>query len=79
MVNLLGDLWFRAGDSVPREPPWADVLRHPQAKVHLYGKAEPRRGRKMGHVTCLGATAADALGTARAVKSLLGIPGAETL
>jgi 5-(carboxyamino)imidazole ribonucleotide synthase len=79
MVNLLGDLWFGAGDSVPREPPWADVLRHPQAKVHLYGKAEPRRGRKMGHVTCLGATAADALGTARAVKSLLGIPGAETL
>ena len=29
---------------------------HPQAKLHLYGKAEPRRGRKMGHVTCLAPT-----------------------
>jgi hypothetical protein len=33
----------------------------------------------MGHVTCLGATQEDALATARAVQSLLGIPGAETL
>ena len=55
MVNLLGDLWFATGDTrTPREPDWTRVLRHPQAKLHLYGKAEPRRGRKMGHVTCLG-------------------------
>ena len=58
MVNLLGDLWFAdAGATAPREPDWTRVLRHPQAKLHLYGKAEPRRGRKMGHVTCLGADA----------------------
>ena len=44
----------RTGARTPREPDWARVLRHPQAKLHLYGKTEPRRGRKMGHVTCLG-------------------------
>lgn len=73
MVNLLGDIWY-ADDGAPREPPWPDVLRHGMAKLHLYGKKEPRRGRKMGHVTCLGATLDDALATARAVKALLRIP-----
>ena len=53
--------------------------RHPGAKLHLYGKREPRRGRKMGHVTCLGATLDDALATARAIKRDLGIPGADDL
>jgi len=77
MVNLLGDIWFGGGPDDPREPAWARVLEHPRAKLHLYGKREPRRGRKMGHVTCLGATLDDALATARAVKRALGIPGAE--
>jgi 5-(carboxyamino)imidazole ribonucleotide synthase len=75
MVNLLGDLWFADGDGA-REPSWTEVLRHPLAKLHLYGKAEPRRGRKMGHVTCLGVTQGDALDTARAIKRALGIAGA---
>ena len=80
MVNLLGDLWFADRDArTPREPDWSRVLRHPQAKLHLYGKAEPRRGRKMGHVTCLGCKLDDALGTARAIKRDLGIPGADLL
>ncbi|MDH5485979.1 MAG: 5-(carboxyamino)imidazole ribonucleotide synthase [Gammaproteobacteria bacterium] len=48
MVNLLGDLW-REG----RPPDWEVVLRHPNAKLHLYGKREPRPGRKMGHYTVL--------------------------
>ena len=74
MVNLLGDIWFDANGTL-REPPWPDVLAHGMAKVHLYGKKEPRRGRKMGHVTCLGATLDDALATARAVKAILRIPG----
>ncbi|MGI8894704.1 MAG: hypothetical protein ACR2HE_03470 [Casimicrobiaceae bacterium] len=51
----------------------------PQAKLHLYGKAEPRRKRKMGHVTCLGATLADALATASEVRRALGIGDAEDL
>jgi 5-(carboxyamino)imidazole ribonucleotide synthase len=80
MVNLLGDLWFADRDArTPREPDWSLVLRHPQAKLHLYGKAEPRRGRKMGHVTCLGRALGDALAAARAIKRDLAIPGADLL
>jgi 5-(carboxyamino)imidazole ribonucleotide synthase len=80
MVNLLGDIWFDGPTGeAPREPAWREVLAEPQAKLHLYGKAEARRGRKMGHVTCLGATLDDALGAARAVKRTLSIPGADTL
>ncbi|HEY5309830.1 MAG TPA: 5-(carboxyamino)imidazole ribonucleotide synthase [Casimicrobiaceae bacterium] len=80
MVNLLGDLWFDGPDAtVPREPSWREVLKEPQAKLHLYGKAEPRRGRKMGHVTCLGATLEDAIASARSVKRTLAIPGADAL
>jgi 5-(carboxyamino)imidazole ribonucleotide synthase len=45
MVNLLGDLW-EGGD-----PDWTVVLDDPHAKLHLYGKAEARPGRKMGHLT----------------------------
>jgi 5-(carboxyamino)imidazole ribonucleotide synthase len=77
MVNLLGDIWFD-GDAL-REPAWAEVLKHSSAKLHLYGKAEARRGRKMGHVTCLGETLPAALATAREIKRALGIPGAEDL
>ena len=74
MVNLLGDIWFDGAARAPREPDWTHVLAHGLAKLHLYGKREPRRGRKMGHVTCLGATVADALATARAIRRDLGIP-----
>jgi 5-(carboxyamino)imidazole ribonucleotide synthase len=80
MVNLLGDLWFPrrlapgAADA-PVEPAWATVLAHPAAKLHLYGKRDARPGRKMGHVTCLGATVEDALATARTIRAELGIEG----
>jgi 5-(carboxyamino)imidazole ribonucleotide synthase len=47
MVNLLGDLWQEG------EPRWAEVFRRPGVRLHLYGKAEPRPGRKMGHLNCL--------------------------
>ena len=43
MHNLLGD---EAND-------WLKILREPGAKLHLYGKAQARPGRKMGHVTRL--------------------------
>jgi 5-(carboxyamino)imidazole ribonucleotide synthase len=79
MVNLLGDLWFDERTNARREPDWVTVLRQPQAKLHLYGKAEPRRGRKMGHVTCLGETPSAALATAREVKRRLGIAGMDAL
>jgi 5-(carboxyamino)imidazole ribonucleotide synthase len=47
MINLLGDLWQ------PGEPRWAEALRLPGVRLHLYGKTEPRPGRKMGHLNCL--------------------------
>jgi 5-(carboxyamino)imidazole ribonucleotide synthase len=74
MLNLLGDIWFDAGGTNAREPDWTRVLAHREAKLHLYGKREPRRGRKMGHVTCLGATLDDALAALAAIKRDLGIP-----
>jgi 5-(carboxyamino)imidazole ribonucleotide synthase len=75
MINLLGDIWFEsaAGDAL-REPDWAAVLREPSAKLHLYGKREPRRARKMGHVTLLGETLEARLAAAARVKRAFGIP-----
>jgi len=60
MVNLLGDLWFADGDA-PVEPDWSSALRDVSARLHLYGKTEPRRSRKMGHITVLGDGADDVL------------------
>jgi 5-(carboxyamino)imidazole ribonucleotide synthase len=48
----------------------------PGAKLHLYGKREARRGRKMGHVTCVAPTLDEALARANRVATVLGIKGA---
>ena len=75
VVNLLGDIWYESPTaSVRREPRWDAVLAESRAKLHLYGKQEPRRGRKMGHVTLLGGSLGEALESAARVKSQLGIP-----
>ena len=74
MLNILGDVWFD-GD-VEREPDWAGVAAVPGAKLHLYGKSEARRGRKMGHVTCIASTLDEALARANRVAAVLGIQGA---
>ena len=73
MLNLLGDLWFDAEDN-PKVPDWSKVLAVPGAKLHLYGKAQARHARKMGHVTCLGRTLEEALERARDVARILGLP-----
>ncbi len=72
MLNLLGDLWFRAG-AVQTEPDWAGVLVLPGAHLHLYGKAEARRGRKMGHLTVTAASAGQARSVALQAAAVLGI------
>jgi 5-(carboxyamino)imidazole ribonucleotide synthase len=59
MSNLLGDLWFNEHHEYI-EPNWEAVLRFPEVKLHLYGKAEARHGRKMGHLTALAATPLEA-------------------
>ena len=66
MVNLLGDLWAHG------DPDWAEVLAMPGVVLHLYGKAEPRPGRKMGHLNCYGASADKALKKAEAAWQALG-------
>jgi 5-(carboxyamino)imidazole ribonucleotide synthase len=47
MINLLGDLWMGG------TPRWEEAFRRPGVRLHLYGKAAPRPGRKMGHLNCL--------------------------
>jgi 5-(carboxyamino)imidazole ribonucleotide synthase len=75
MLNILGDAWFsdRADAAALREPDWPSVLAIAGAKLHLYGKSEPRRGRKMGHVTCIAPTAQEAIARANAASQALGI------
>jgi 5-(carboxyamino)imidazole ribonucleotide synthase len=73
MLNLLGDLWWRAGASAPAEPDWAPVLSLPGVHLHLYGKAEARRGRKMGHLTVTAVDAATAGAVARQACERLGL------
>jgi 5-(carboxyamino)imidazole ribonucleotide synthase len=73
MLNLLGDLWFAAG-SVPRTPDWPTVLALPGAHLHLYGKSEARRGRKMGHLTFTAPDLAGARAQALRAAALLGLP-----
>ena len=54
MANLLGDLWQTG------TPDWERACAYPDVKLHLYGKQQARPGRKMGHLTALGATAEEA-------------------
>ena len=70
MVNLLGDRWFDA-DGTQREPTWERALAHPDARLHLYGKAEPRPGRKMGHLTVSAASPGEACELALDLRSQL--------
>jgi 5-(carboxyamino)imidazole ribonucleotide synthase len=73
MVNLLGDLWFDGTADAPREPPWDRLLAMPGMHLHLYGKTEARRGRKMGHLTITAPDAATARERANAAAVLLGL------
>ncbi len=72
MLNVMGDLWFD-GAGHERVPAWREVLALRGAHLHLYGKASPRRGRKMGHLTITAATAGQARETALQAAALLGI------
>ena len=74
MLNLLGDLWFRADGGRATTPDWPAVLALPGVHLHLYGKAEARRGRKMGHLTVTAASAVQARTVALQAAALLGLP-----
>ena len=65
MINLLGDLWADG------EPRWEEALSRPGVRLHLYGKAEARPGRKMGHLNCLATDSDRALATALETRDAL--------
>ncbi len=65
MVNLLGEIWENG------EPDWVAACSHSNAKIHLYGKLEPRSGRKMGHITVVAASSEKAREEALAARLAL--------
>jgi len=65
MINLLGEAWAQG------PPRWDAALALPGVKLHLYGKVEPRPGRKMGHLNCLAPTAEAAFALARRARAAL--------
>jgi len=73
MLNILGDCWFNGNASHAREPQWHDILAIPGVSLHLYGKDEPRPGRKVGHINVVGATIEQAKERARDVIRKMGI------
>jgi len=64
MANLLGDCWENG------EPDWAAALSVPGVSLVLYGKSEPRPGRKMGHLTALADSVEEAVANVTRSRSL---------
>ncbi len=65
MSNLLGDVWAHG------EPKWDAAVAVPGVQLHLYGKREPRPGRKMGHLTAVADTPAEAIQKVLAARDVL--------
>ena len=74
MLNMLGDVWYPTADDLQVEPDWSAVLAVPGTSLHLYGKREARRARKMGHVNVIGQTLAQAIAAANQVVRILRLP-----
>ncbi len=60
IANLLGDLWLNE-DGSPREVCFDKALAVKGVRLHLYEKLKPRKGRKMGHLSAVGATVEEAV------------------
>jgi len=88
MLNLLGDIWLEKLGSEPNlfgtnklgsdpnfsnSPAWNKVLALPGTHLHLYGKSEARKGRKMGHLTITASTADQVGVIANQAAVILGI------
>ena len=82
MVNILGDSWFSNTTSAREkndaqenivQPAWILACRHANLKLHLYGKHEPRKARKMGHFTVIGKDLDATLNVALIARSELNI------
>ena len=76
MLNLLGDIWSAdklGSDKLGSDPNFPEVLKLSGTHLHLYGKGEARKGRKMGHLTITASTADQAFATANQAAGILGI------
>jgi 5-(carboxyamino)imidazole ribonucleotide synthase len=86
IVNLLGEVWLdaeaiengaanalgeKAMNGSHPAPRFDRALEVPGVRLHLYEKRIPRRGRKMGHLSAVGATADEAVRLVREAKSRL--------
>ena len=71
MVNILGDAWHWSDGKVVGAPDWPAIFATARAKLHLYGKTEPRPGRKMGHFTVRAENVEIAFAQARDLKRKL--------
>ena len=72
MLNLLGDLWFKDGEQA-KAPAWDQVLALPGCHLHLYGKHDAKRGRKMGHLNVTGPSPEAVRAVALQAAAILGI------
>jgi 5-(carboxyamino)imidazole ribonucleotide synthase len=83
MLNLLGDLWFKDRDdsssNAACEPDWSSVLSVSGINLSLYGKVEPRRARKMGHITITAPTISELYDRLHQTTRILGIVPFEDL
>jgi 5-(carboxyamino)imidazole ribonucleotide synthase len=65
MLNLLGDLWLKNGE--PKTPNFEEI-KGSGINIHLYGKNQPRSGRKMGHITVIGEKLEDLIYKAEEIR-----------
>lgn len=59
IANLLGEVWLNE-DGTEKQPRFDAALAVPGVRLHLYEKLKPRKGRKMGHLSAVGATPEEA-------------------
>ncbi len=65
IANLLGDVWLKGN------PRFDLALGVPGVRLHLYEKHQPRKGRKMGHLSAVGATPDEAIARVLEAERLL--------
>jgi len=77
MLNLLGDLWLDPESSTQKEiwrsPDWSSILALSGVHLNLYGKHEPRKLRKMGHITITGGDVDSLYQTLNQITNILGV------
>ena len=71
--NLFGTNKLGSDPNFSNLPALSRVLALPGTRMHLYGKSEARKGRKMGHLTITASTADQVGAIANQAAAILGI------